>query len=234
VGQSVKKNWVGFEAQLYFDFLGGLALKGEYIFGVNSTPGYFGSSTVVSPMTSVLKNDTLTLATLTTKTTTGRPAISKNFNGYYVYLIKNIGKRNQVAVRFDYYNPNTKLAAGQIGAAKWDGSSSKMVNNFTYAGTDPVIATNSQTKTVVNNLLKSGTGDIAYSTWTFAYTYFFDDNIKFMISYEIPINRKSGTVDANGNGNVTSNYTVNNIASVYDYSNWIKQNTLTVRMQVKF
>jgi hypothetical protein len=235
IGKLVKKNWVGFEAQVYFDFLGGLALKGEYIFGVNGTPGYTSSSTVVSPMTSALKNDTLTLTTLTTKTTANRPAIEKNFMGYYVYLIKNIGKRNQVAVRYDYYNPNTKLSADQIGTNKWDGGSSKTVNNITYAGTDAVIATNAQTKTVVTNNLKSGTGDIAYGTWTFAYTYFFDDNIKIMLAYEIPMNTKSGIVDEKtGLGNVTSNYTVNGVASSYDYSNVIKQNTLTLRLQVKF
>ena len=234
IGQTLPKQWLGFEGQLYFDVLGGLALKGEYIFGVNSTPGYYASTSVTSPMTSSLKNDTLTLTTLTTKTTTSRPGITKNFSGYYVYLIKNIGKRHQVAVRFDQYNPNTKVAADQIGTAKWDGSSTKTENKFTYAGSDPVIATNAQTKTVVNNALKSGTSDITYSTWTFAYSYYFDDNIKFMIAYEMPINRKSGTVDANGNGNVTSTYKVNDITSIYDYSDVIKQNVLTVRMQVKF
>ncbi len=235
IGKTIKKNWVGFEAQLYFDFLGGLALKGEYIFGVNSTPGYTSTASVVGPMTSSLKNDTLTLTTTTTKTTLARPAISKNFSGYYIYLIKNIGKRNQLAVRYDYYNPNTTLAADQIGTNKWDGGSSKTTNNFTYAGSDPVIATNSQSKTVVTNNLKSGTSDIAYGTWTFGYTYFFDDNIKFMVAYEIPMNTKSGIVDAKtGVGNVTSNYTVNDITSAYDYSNVIKQNLLTVRVQVKF
>jgi len=234
IGETLKRNWLGFEGQLYLDVLGGLALKGEYIFGVNSTPGYYATSTVVSPMTSALKNDTLTLTTLTTKTNTARPAITRNFSGYYIYLIKNIGKRHQIAVRFDQYNPNTKLAADQIGTAKWDESSSKTENKYNYAGSDPVIATNAQTKTVVNNLLKSGTADITYSTWTFGYTYFFDDYIKFMIAYEIPVNRKSGTRDANGNGNVTSSYKVNDVTGIYDYSNWIKQNVLTVRMQVKF
>lgn len=234
IGETLKRNWIGFEGQLYLDLLGGLSLKGEYIFGVNSTPGYYASSTVVSPMSSSLKNDTLTLTTLTTRTTTARPAITRNFSGYYIYLVKNIGKRNQIAIRFDYYNPNTKLSADQIGTAKWDESSSKTENKYTFAGSDPVVVTNAQTKTVVNNLLKSGTSDIAYSTWTFGYTYFFDDHIKFMVAYEIPMNKKVGVIDANGVGNVTSTYKVNDVTSIYDYSNLIKQNVLTVRMQVKF
>ncbi|MCK9219553.1 MAG: hypothetical protein PHF97_02820 [Bacteroidales bacterium] len=234
VGKGVKKNWVGFEAQLYFDFLGGLALKGEYIFGVNSTPGYSGSAKFTSSSTS-LKNDTLTLTTLTTTSVNNAPAISRNFNGYYVYLVKNIGKRNQIAVRYDYYNPNTKLSADQIGTAKWDAKVADVTKDSkTMEGSDPVVVTNNQSKTVTVNKLSSGVNDIPYGTWTLGYTYFFDDNIKFMLAYEIPMNKKVGTVDANGNGNVTSSYTVNGDPGVYDYSNVLKQNTLTFRIQVKF
>ena len=235
VGKLIKKNWVGFEAQLYFDFLGGLALKGEYIFGVNGTPGYNSKASVTSPMTSAIKNDTLTLTTLTTVTTTNRPAIERNFSGYYVYLIKNIGKHHQVAARYDYYDPNTKLASDQIGVAKWDANVKTVVSDkWTYAGTDPVVATDAQTKTVVVNTLKSGTADIKYQTITLAYTYFFDDNIKIMVGYEIPMNKKVGVNTTTGVGNVTTAYAVNGVPGVYDYSNSIKQNVLTVRLQVKF
>jgi hypothetical protein len=235
IGKAIRKNWVGFEAQLYFDFLGGLALKGEYIFGVNGTPGYTAKTSVVSPMTSAIKNDTLTLTTLTTTTTNSRPAIEKNFSGYYIYLIKNIGKHHQVAARYDYYDPNTKLASDQIGVAKWDAAvKTTTTDKFTYAGTDPVVATNAQTKTVVNNSLKSGTSDIKYQTITLAYTYFFDDNIKIMLGYEIPMNKKVGVNTTTDVGNVTSTYTVNGVPGMYDYSESIKQNTLTLRLQVKF
>ena len=235
IGKLVKKNWVGFEAQLYFDFLGGLALKGEYIFGVNGTPGYTSKTSAVSPMTSVIKNDTLTLTTLTTVTTNNRPAIERNFNGYYVYLIKNIGKHHQVAARYDYYDPNSKLASDQIGIAKWDAAVKTVTTDkFTYAGTNPVVATDAQTKTIVNNSLKSGSSDIKYQTITLAYTYFFDDNIKIMLGYEIPMNKKVGVNSTTGEGNVTAAYAVNGVPGVYDYSNSIKQNTLTLRLQVKF
>ena len=154
--------------------------------------------------------------------------------GYYVYLIKNIGKRHQVAVRYDYYDPNTKVASDQIGVAKWDAAvKTTVTDKFTYSGSGPVIAKDAQTKTVVNNNLKSGTGDIKYQTITLGYTYFFDDNIKIMVGYEIPMNKKIG-VNSSGVGNVTSSYTVNGVPGVYDYSNSIKQNTLTIRLQAKF
>lgn len=30
--------------------------------------------------------------------------------GYYAYLIKNVGKKNQFVARYDYYDPNTSLS----------------------------------------------------------------------------------------------------------------------------
>ena len=114
------------------------------------------------------------MTTLTTKSINNAPAISRNFMGYYVYLVKNIGKKNQLAVRYDYYNPNTKLAAADIGTAKYDAKVADVVkNNITYAGTDPVVVTNAQSKTATVNKLTSGTADIPYGTWTLGYTYFF-------------------------------------------------------------
>ena len=238
IGKLIKKNWVGFEGQLYFDFLGGLALKGEYIFGVNGTPGYTSKTTITGPqVVTGMKNDTLWLTTTTSITNNNRPAIERNFSGYYVYLIKNIGKRHQIAVRYDYYDPNTKIASDKVGAndpKAWDGNvATKTADKYTYSGASPVIASNAQTKTTVNNSLKSGMADIKYQTITLAYTYFFDDNIKIMLGYEIPMNKKVGK-DAKGVGNVTSSYTVNGVPGVWDYSNAIKQNTLTLRLQVKF
>ena len=235
IGKGVPKKWVGFEAQFYADVLGGLSLKGEYIFGVNSAPGYNGSATFVTNP-SLLANDTLTLTTLTTKSINNAPAISRNFMGYYVYLVKNIGKKNQVAVRYDYYNPNTKLAADKVGTAKWDGGKT-VTDPFSVTstgGSDPAVITGTQNKTITVNKLTSGTADVPYGTWTFAYTYFFDDNIKFMIAYEMPFNKKVGVVDSKGNGNVKTDYTVNGVPGTYYYNDVIKQNTLTVRMQVKF
>jgi len=234
IGKSIKKNWVGFEAQFYADLLGGLAIKGEYIFGVNGTPGYTGALPTTTSFSSTLKNDTLTLTNLTTKTTNSRPAIVRNFMGYYVYLVKNIGKRNQFAVRWDYYDPNTKLSKDQIGVSKYDAKVADVVkDDKKFAGTDPVICTNNQTKTVVVNNLKSGTADIAYGTLTLAWSYFFDDNIKFMLAYEMPFNEKVAQNDKEV-GNVTQSFTVNGEPGVNDYSRVFPQNTLTFRIQVKF
>jgi phosphate-selective porin len=86
-GSYYDKHWLGGEMQIYFDFLGGMSLKGEYIQGKNATAG-----------------DSKT-----------NPFKIRNFSGYYVYLIKNVGKKNQFAARFDYYDPNTKLSGDDAG-----------------------------------------------------------------------------------------------------------------------
>ena len=91
VGDYLEKKWVGGEIQIFADILGGLAVKGEYIAGLNST-----ASTIASTVTMAQKK--------------ADPNKIKNFSGYYIYLIKNIGPRNQMVARYDYYDPSKKLA----------------------------------------------------------------------------------------------------------------------------
>ena len=241
VGNSIKRTWTGVEAQLYLDVLGGLALKGEYIFGINGTPGYYGSSSVVSPVTISMRNDTLIQTLTTTTTSTLRPAIERKFMGYYVYLIKNIGKRNQFSVRYDYYDPNTKIKTDSIGYSHYSVTSSKTADKFTYTTGTNVVGTNNQTITKVSNSLTSmnSLSDIAFGTWTFAWTYYFSDNIKIQLAYSIPVNEKVPAAkydktSGKETSGVVTNYTVNNVSGSYDYSKLIKQNFLTLRIQAKF
>ena len=86
-GSYMDKKWGGAEMQVYFDVLGGLALKGEYLAGKNA---YAGDSK-------------------------SNPNKTKQFAGYYVYLIKNIGPKNQLVGRYDYFDPNTKLSGDAAG-----------------------------------------------------------------------------------------------------------------------
>ena len=82
LGSYYGKQWMGGEMQVFFDFLGGMSLKGEYIQGKNATAG-----------------DSKT-----------NPFKTRNFSGYYAYLIKNIGKKNQLVARYDHYDPNISLS----------------------------------------------------------------------------------------------------------------------------
>ncbi|MCE5346566.1 MAG: OprO/OprP family phosphate-selective porin [Bacteroidales bacterium] len=85
------KNWAGGEIQIFADFLGGMAIKGEYMAGVNSTPSTIASTAIRTAMLA-------------------DPNKYKNFAGYYIYFIKNIGSKNQFVAKYDYYDPNTKLS----------------------------------------------------------------------------------------------------------------------------
>jgi phosphate-selective porin len=87
VGSYLDKKWAGAEVQAFFDLWGGLALKGEYITGRNAYPGDSKSN----------------------------PYKTREFSGYYAYLIKNIGKKNQFVTRLDYFDPNTRLSGDAAG-----------------------------------------------------------------------------------------------------------------------
>jgi hypothetical protein len=98
VGDYLKKQWFGAEVQVFADVLGGLSLKGEYIAGTNST-----ASTIASTATMAAKQ--------------ADPDKINNFSGYYVYLIKDIGLKNQFVAKYDYYDPNTNLSGDAAGTS---------------------------------------------------------------------------------------------------------------------
>lgn len=96
VWKYLKKNWVGGEVQIFADVLGGMALKGEYISGINSVPSAVAVNSTRAQMVA-------------------SPSLYNNFSGYYVYFIKNIGPKNQFVAKYDYYDPNTKLSGDAAG-----------------------------------------------------------------------------------------------------------------------
>jgi hypothetical protein len=190
-GDPVKRNWLGAEVQLYADILGGMSLKGEYIAGKNATVGY-------SPVA----------ASGTTAAKAGLPNFQNNFSGYYVYLIKNLGKKDQFAFRYDYYDPNTDITG-------------KDVKVKGYTSTDANVAS-----------MMSGKSDLATSTFSLALHHYFDDNLRITLNYDIVQNEKVGTA-----GLLTEDYTKadgTKVVKGLDYSNVINQNLLTLRIQAKF
>lgn len=189
-GEPVKRNWFGGEFQLFADVLGGMSLKGEYISGYNATIGY-------APVA----------ATGSTAAVPGVANFQNNFTGYFVYFIKNLGKNNQFAFRYDYYDPNTDLSGDEIGVTK-----------FTPA--DPTVF---KSKT-------SGKNDLAYNTFGFAFHHYFDEHIRVSLAYEIVRNETVGTP-----GTVVDNYhDAYGEPVAADYSEVINQNVLTLRIQAKF
>jgi phosphate-selective porin len=97
-GKSFDRSYVGVDAQLYYDLpvLGGLSLRGEYITGTQ--PGTAAASTYY-----VYSKGS------------GTPLYSRNFSGYYINYIQNIGLTEQIVVKYDQYNPNTDIKSANIG-----------------------------------------------------------------------------------------------------------------------
>ena len=89
VGDGVGRNWFGVEAQLYYDFFGGMKLLGEYITGSDANE---------------------------ISTTGASPIRKRDFSGYYVMLVKNLGTDFQFAAKYDSYNPTTKIGESVIDA----------------------------------------------------------------------------------------------------------------------
>jgi len=150
VWRYMDKHWTGAEMRIYADVLGGMSIKAQYVGGINST-----ISSVASTATMAQKK--------------ASPNAYNNFTGYYVYVVKNIGARNQAVVRYDYYDPNTKLSGDAAGSA------------------------------------------LTYKTWTFAWQYYLNDNIRITLNYITPKNETNATTPSD-----------------------IKDNVFTVRVQAKF
>ena len=151
-GDYLAKNWAGGEIQVFADILGGMAIKGEYISGINSASSATNQDS--KARLADMRKD---------------PARLRNFSGYYIYFIKNIGPKNQFVAKYDYYDPNTKLSGD---AAK---------------------------------------NELYYKTFTLAWQYYLNDNIRLTLNYEMPENEINATNPSN-----------------------IKDNTFGIRIQAKF
>ena len=130
-GTTLKKDWFGAEVQIYYDFLGGTSLKGEYISGTTS-----GSTNPLVTYSAFAANKV------------------RKFDGFYLSFTKNIGKYLQAAIRYDSFDPNSKLSGSDV----------------------------------------TRVDDLKYNTWTFAWQYFYDENVKIVLGYTMPLNEKSDLV----------------------------------------
>ncbi len=190
IGDAVKRNWIGGEVQFFVDWLGGTSIKAEYIAGKNASIGY-------APVA----------ASGTTAATPGVANFQNKFSGYYIYLIKNLGKKNQFAMRYDYYDPNTNISGKDVAITKYTSPDAAALKSRI-----------------------SGKSDLATGTLSLALHHYFDDNLRISLNYDIVRNEKVGTANA-----VTESYTNNDgTKGTLDYSNVINQNLLTLRIQAKF
>ncbi|KAF0152571.1 MAG: phosphate-selective porin O and P [Ignavibacteria bacterium] len=93
------RNYLGFDLQLYYamPLLGNFSLRGEYISGKQPS----GSSASSTSPTSLQTGD----------------LFMRNFAGYYLNYVQNLGDKNQLVIKYDVYDPNIDVEGDQIGAA---------------------------------------------------------------------------------------------------------------------
>jgi hypothetical protein len=168
----VTRQYLGLDAQFYLDIpsVGGMILRGEYIFGKQPGTSSTSSSPAAQPATA---------------------AYSREIAGWYLNLIQNIGDREQIVVKYDVYDPNTKVGASDFVSTNTSGASG-------------LTAT-----------------DVKYSTLGVGLVHHWDDNVKFVLYYEIVQNEK-----LNGITSASS--------ALYPYREDVRDNVLTLRVQAKF
>jgi hypothetical protein len=144
-GKLFNRNYFGADLQLYYatPVIGGTCLKGEYIQGYHPTKtgaaDFYGSGASV---------------------TAGNAIYERQISGYYAYLVQNIDPASlQIVVKYDVFDPNTKVAAGDFTTTNTAASATALTNQ-----------------------------DLAYSTFGFGLLYYLPwaPNLRLQLYYEMP------------------------------------------------
>jgi len=95
LGAGIDRQYFGTDMQVYYDMplLGGTILRGEYVFGKQPGGATISISYALPPTGGMYQRD---------------------FNGWYVYLVQNVGTSFQVLAKYDIYDPNTEVEAGDF------------------------------------------------------------------------------------------------------------------------
>jgi hypothetical protein len=108
------------------------------------------------------------------------PTYIRNFDGAFVYFLQNIiNKKWELMVKYDWYDPNTKVAGKEVGI----------------------------------NATNLGETDIRFNTLGFGLTYYMNDNVKVLGYYD---------------------RVKNEATSLDDYTQDVKDNVFTLRVQFRF
>lgn len=155
-----KRQYMGLDAQFSLQSpIGITTVRGEYLTG--KQPGSNAS------------NQSTNSGTAPTVDTYNR-----EFAAGYVYFIQNIGEtRNQLVVKYDWYDPNTKVSGDEI-------KTKVKINE----------------KDVKTNLT---TSDVKFSTLGLGWNYRFNSQVKLTAYYEIVKNETTGISGANSTNNYT-------------------------------
>lgn len=155
-GDQSLRQYLGLDAQLSYDWaLGITQFRAEYLMGTQ--PGTTGSSSSLIAANTETKTSTDATTSVVTTTTKNLDVYSRQFNGYYAYLIQNILETPlQAVVKYDVYDPNTQVAGNDINSA-----------------------------IVTAGAVKTNATDLKYSTLGLGLNYRWSSNVKFMAYYDI-------------------------------------------------
>lgn len=97
-GKYFERTYLGLDGQLYYDLptIGGFSIRAEVIKG--KQPGTQATSSFYNPGS------------------TSTPLYMRNFLGYYICYIQNIGLKHQFVAKYDVFEPNTDGSSKNIGA----------------------------------------------------------------------------------------------------------------------
>jgi hypothetical protein len=95
LGTGIDRQYLGADMQVYYDMpvLGGTIVRGEYV-GGKQPGGALTSVSYILPPTGGM--------------------YQRTFSGWYVNLVQNIGQSVQVVAKYDVYDPNTDVEAGNF------------------------------------------------------------------------------------------------------------------------
>lgn len=163
-GKFSRREYFGVAAQYLQSWIGGTTnIRAEYLWG--SQPGTLKNNN--DPSGSSFGVGTV-------------PLYLRQFMGGYVILVQDIAQsKHSIVLKYDYYDPNTKVKGDQIG-----------------------------------ELTGTGAADVAYSTFGVGYLFRWNEHLRLMAYYDFVENEKSANLEG--------------------YADRIKQNVLTLRVQVKF
>jgi hypothetical protein len=143
-----KREYIGIEGQFnYSSVIGLTSIRAEYLFGVQ--PGSSASSGSPSSKGQFVGAGTAVGDTYI-----------RSFQGGYVNLVQDIADtKHSIVVKYDWYDPNTKITGDKIGVA------------VTGVGA-----------------VKTGKADMAYSTLGIGYLYRMNNNVRIMAYYDMVSN----------------------------------------------
>ena len=165
VGKNASRNYYGADVQLRIPNKKGFTeFRAEFMTGQQTATANSTETPGVYPITSSGLNQTL---------------YTRNFRGGYFYFIQNLGSdKLQLVLKYDFYDPNTKVKGDQITASK----------GFTAA-------------------------DIRYNTYGAGVNYMLNAHLKALLYYAVVKNEATG---------------------IAGYTQDLKDNVLTLRLQYRF